>query len=403
MSKILLFFFALLVQLSPLSVGAISSSDLKSLYYDTPYYSNSDIASSSCDGDVTLVGDDNIEKAFNFFIQKGLKPYQSAGIVGNLKAESGVTPGLHQIIAGEPRRIDDDPIPDRGYGIAQWTTPDRQDGLINYAKSKNKKPSDLDVELEYVWKELTTDYGSTLKKIKNSSTLREASDYTLIEYESPKDQSASVQSARAGLGQEILDKYGEGGGGSAGESACGDDIADANIILNKPSLKTAGKIKPTGVVLHWWSTDSGGEGIKYLYNIFRQSEGRRDCGPAGCSSQLAILQNGKTYQMTRSLTSRAIHATCANDSTIGIEIEGGPSDFGSSGPSKNPKQFEAVVATVKYLMDKYDIPLEKKYENETFTGIYSHKQVDRICQTGSKPDVDDEYYQLVIDKLKESE
>lgn len=172
-----------------------------------------------------------------------------------------------------------------------------------------------------------------------------------------------------------------------------DEVADADILQNKPRLSTSGKIRPTAVVLHWWGGNAPqDQGIKFLYNVLESR---------GLSVQLGILKDGKTYQMTNSLTSRALHATCANDSAIGIEIEGMPEDFGASGPTKRPEQFKAVVATTKYLMEKYDIPLETKFSGGKFTGIYSHKEVDNLCPRPSgKPDVDDEYLAKVKDALK---
>ena len=48
------------------------------------------------DGPINLVGNDNVEKAFRYFVSRGLSTAQSAGIVGNLIAESGVDPNIVQ-------------------------------------------------------------------------------------------------------------------------------------------------------------------------------------------------------------------------------------------------------------------------------------------------------------------
>lgn len=195
--------------------------------------------------------------------------------------------------------------------------------------------------------------------------------------------------------KKLSEKVTEGiNGSSSGDANC-DEIGDAKIIQLKPRLATTGKIRPTAVILHWWGYNAeGNSGIQSLVNGLR---GNPDCGAGGCSVQLGILRDGKTYQLTNSLTSRALHATCANNFGIGIEIEGKPSDFGASGPEKRPEQFKAVVSTVKYLMDKYNIPLEASLPK----GVHSHKEADKYCNSGyGKDDVDDAYLEKVKQALR---
>src|SRR5688572_23349139 len=84
------------------SVNALSDAQKKvievnSLYFDVDDSQNPGAAcQTNPDGTtpppVELVGNDNIEKAYRYFITRGLKPHQSAGVVGNLRAESGVDP-----------------------------------------------------------------------------------------------------------------------------------------------------------------------------------------------------------------------------------------------------------------------------------------------------------------------
>ncbi len=97
-------------------------------------------------GTTTLIGDDAVEQAYNFFIapERGLTPAQSAGIVGNLMLESGgnttVNPDALNSIGA--------------YGIAQWLG-GRKDALEAYAASKGKPKNDLSIQLEFLWSELS--------------------------------------------------------------------------------------------------------------------------------------------------------------------------------------------------------------------------------------------------------
>src|SRR5258708_7559607 len=79
------------VLMAPSVAMALTSGDIQSLIEQHPYY---DPAATSCGsgGAIALTGNDSIEQAYIFFIQKGLSPSQSAGVVGNMKWKSGLDP-----------------------------------------------------------------------------------------------------------------------------------------------------------------------------------------------------------------------------------------------------------------------------------------------------------------------
>ncbi|PLS81065.1 hypothetical protein CYG49_02935 [Candidatus Saccharibacteria bacterium] len=116
-------------------------------------------------GGVTLIGSDNLEKAWNFFIGKDLSPNQTAGILGNLIWESGseaLDPNSNQQGGGP------------GRGIAQWTVNERWADLVKWAAPRN--PRDLAVQLEYIWYEMNNvaPYNKTAERIKATATVEEA-------------------------------------------------------------------------------------------------------------------------------------------------------------------------------------------------------------------------------------
>src|SRR5262249_23226747 len=91
----------------------------------------------------------NEKAAYGFFVAKGLKSYQAAGIVGNLMQESGVDPTVYQYGGGP------------GRGIAQWSAGGRWDssGGDNahwYAGKRGESVWSLNLQLEFIWYELTT-------------------------------------------------------------------------------------------------------------------------------------------------------------------------------------------------------------------------------------------------------
>ena len=120
----------------------------------------------------------------------------------------------------------------------------------------------------------------------------------------------------------------------------------------------------------------------------------------GLSVQLGITADGKIYQLTSSLTDYASHATGGNQTTIGIEIEGGPEDFGKAGMEKFPQKFNAVVATVKYLLSQFNMPIEGQVICGDVSGIHPHKAYNSCPGAVGKSDIDDFYFNEVIKRIR---
>jgi hypothetical protein len=164
---------------------------------------------------VPLVGADNIKKAFNYFVTtRGLTPAQSAGIVANLLVESDLNPSIVQ-----GGGTSDKPVPGKGYGIGQWTTADRQAGLIKLAQTSNRPVNDLGLQLDYLWQELTTTYINALNDLKagtvydkNHDAAWNAALSVMIKFEAPKDH--AVNGANAGVRGNLADTIANQGGPS---------------------------------------------------------------------------------------------------------------------------------------------------------------------------------------------
>lgn len=96
-----------------------------------------------------------------------------------------------------------------GYGLAQWTTQDRKTNLLAYAKGQNASIGDLNMQLSFLCSELETKFPDVLEKLKNAKSVREASDYVLIHFEAPADQSESVKAQRSAYGSVYYGRYGQ--------------------------------------------------------------------------------------------------------------------------------------------------------------------------------------------------
>lgn len=174
---------------------ALSETDLNAIYEDSVHY-KIPTAGGAC-GTFTLPGDSNSAKAFNFFVSEGLEPHQAAGIVGNLYAESGVLPKRKQgqlptymatmeDIKEAIRLNRADSSQGFGIGIAQWTTWNRLQGLVDSVKGGD--PLTLEAQLPFLMTELNA-HGMT--ELKQASDIRQATWIFLAFFERP----ASVVSA----------------------------------------------------------------------------------------------------------------------------------------------------------------------------------------------------------------
>jgi len=179
---------------------------------DESFYSGNDILfydpRCAVDGTGTsnLVGNDNLEKILRYFVGKGLTLQQAAGIAGNLQQESGFNPAKIQGGA-----IADDnyvPVLHIGFGIAQWTQPkSRQDGLVALSQSTNRKITDLSLQLDYMWQELTTGYAGAVSDLKQQTTPEDAAYIFHKDYEGSNDSEAAVKKVRGGNAINIYQQF----------------------------------------------------------------------------------------------------------------------------------------------------------------------------------------------------
>ena len=167
--------------------SSIIITDLNAFAYNS-FYSQNDIlfydqdanncsntsTGASTDGSTSdVVTSGNLETILRFFTGKGLSLAAAAGIAGNFSRESGYNPAKIQsssILATSAY----EPEYGVGFGIAQWTYTDRQQPLVDMAKTQGKSIIDLGLQLDYTWNELTTDYKPVLESlnaIKSNTTI----------------------------------------------------------------------------------------------------------------------------------------------------------------------------------------------------------------------------------------
>lgn len=168
------------------------------------------------------------EKIWSFLKAQGLTDAGTAGLMGNLYAESGLRPNnlqnsyegkLGMADAEYTERVDSGSYTNfvrdsAGYGLCQWTYWSRKEALLAYAKKAGKSIGDLEVQLGFLMQELSGGYKAVLATLKTTSSVRAASDAVLLQFERPADQSETAKARRAGYGQKYFDKYAQKGSGS---------------------------------------------------------------------------------------------------------------------------------------------------------------------------------------------
>lgn len=186
------------------------------------------------------------EKIWTYLKSKGLNDYGAAGLMGNLYAESGLNPKNLQnsyekklgytdaqytaaVDSGKYKNFVKDSA---GYGLAQWTYWSRKQALIDFCKAAGTSIGDLDMQLNFLWKELSDGYRGVMNVLMNATSVIEASNTVLLQFERPADQSTSVQLKRAEYGQAYYEKYAnknqEGG----------------SVVMSNSSLVSYTKISP---------------------------------------------------------------------------------------------------------------------------------------------------------------
>lgn len=167
--------------------------------------------------------------------------YGVAGLMGNLNAESNLFPGrvqgdfsagysqsvqyTQQLNAGQISESDfvyHGPG-GGGYGLAQWTYSPRKQNYWNYWHTyQHGNAGTVQFEVWFLLWELQTDYSGVMNVLRNATSVRQASDVVLHQFENPEVQTEAVEIQRAGMGQNLYDEYAgsppgptPGGGGTA--------------------------------------------------------------------------------------------------------------------------------------------------------------------------------------------
>jgi hypothetical protein len=253
--------------------------------FDSTFYSGNDItfwdpsacSTSSDTGEVE--GNDNLEKVLRYFTSKGLTLAQAAGIAGNIQQESHFDPTIIQggAKADENYRL----VDGVGFGLVQWTSGGRQQGIMDYAEETNRSIIDLSMQLDYIWVELEESYKSTLEALRKTTTPVDAAVVFHDGYERSADTEQTVIEVRGGNAQTFFGEFegiiADGAGSGSNSYSCAQEDSefaeDGFVIFNQ--------------------CDDRWGGDPYIGGGGQSTICESGCGPAAMSMAITAL-TGKT-------------------------------------------------------------------------------------------------------------
>lgn len=165
----------------------------------------------------------NSRSIWNFLKSQGLSDFGVAGLMGNLYAESNLTSINLENTGNAKLGMSDQEYTNAvdsgtyinfiydgyGYGIAQWTWHSRKADLYDYVKSMNLSIGDLNGQLKFLISELKEyrEYANVYNTLKTATSVEEASNVVLLEFEKPADTGDKVKELRALYGRQFYEQY----------------------------------------------------------------------------------------------------------------------------------------------------------------------------------------------------
>ena len=184
-------------------------------------------------GGDTLGSQPSEESIWSYLYGKIPNSYGVAALMGNLFAESGLnSKNLQNSYASSLGMTDDSYTAavdsgqytnfvndSAGYGLAQWTSSNRKQNLLNFARSSGRSIGSMQMQLDFLYDELSSSYPSVLRALNNATSVKSASDVVLTQYERPANQSSAVKSKRASYGQQYYNRYASSSNSSSSSSS----------------------------------------------------------------------------------------------------------------------------------------------------------------------------------------
>ena len=185
----------------------------------------------------SMYGSNAEEKLWYALIDAGYSEYAAAGAMGNIWRESGfITNNLEDTANSRlgmsdeeyTAAVDDGTYTNfasdsAGYGLCQWTSSGRKQGLLNYAKSKGVSIADTNTQIEFLLAELDSSRSSAASQYAtyqllsrngydadswiNAESVEEAATAFCYSFERPTSGASAALDIRIQKAEEFYEKY----------------------------------------------------------------------------------------------------------------------------------------------------------------------------------------------------
>ncbi len=159
----------------------------------------------------------NSEIVWDYWYYKTGNAKGVAGLMGNINAESGFRAnnlqgsyerGLGMSDETYTAAVDNGTYQNfvkdsAGYGLVQWTYWTLKRDMLAYAQSTNQSIGDIYMQLDFLYFQFENKYTGCMNVICNARTIKQSSNYILLNFERPADQSEAAQNRRANGGENF--------------------------------------------------------------------------------------------------------------------------------------------------------------------------------------------------------
>lgn len=284
---------------------------------------------------------------WRFLKSQGMTDAGVAGLMGNLFAESGLNPKnlqntyekkLGYTDATYTAAVDNGTYTNfvrdsAGYGLCQWTYWTRKQALYAFCKAIGASIGDLDAQLRFLMKELSESFKGVLGVLMTTTSVREASDIVLLQFERPaKMNDPAVQQKRAEYGQTYYNQFAivvaEKGDGSKMKYTSANPPMKC-FMRQSTWYRGTGKTTVRGVLWH-----STGANNKTLKRYVQPDDNAAD--RARMLELLGVNKSGNDWNHSeRQAGVHAFIGTLANGDVATVQV--GPWDKKAWGCASGPK------------------------------------------------------------------
>ena len=209
------------------------------------------------------------EIIWNYFLNKGFTPQAISGIMGNIDIESKFEPNNVEDGRGYSNEVYTSMVDSKmynnfindgiGYGLVQWTYSIFKKDLLERCQRVNKSIADLNCQLEQLYSHLQSE--NILNKIKNLTSIEEATKIFMLKFEKPKDQSLGAQQERIKAAQKWFNIFQMKQGGSNGKMKYSQSNPPLMCMMTHSTCyQQTNKMQVKGVL--WHSTGANNKTLK---------------------------------------------------------------------------------------------------------------------------------------------